>query len=130
MLVLRCSKCRFMIYPTILFSIVILMKFQWPPWFDFFRLLGASVLNSMKNVNLKHDNFMQLSSELNRLYPNFSFEIVSIVLGATGPVTSTLRKKNIEKCGIVNINDTLAKCQQMQTVGDNEDSKIGYENKK
>ena len=119
-----------MIYPTILFSIVILMKFQWPPWFDFFRLLGASVLNSMKNVNLKHDNFMQLSSELNRLYPNFSFEIVSIVLGATGLVTSALRKKNIEKCGIVNINDTLAKCQQMQTVGDHEDSKIGYENKK
>ena len=130
MLVIGCSKCRFIIYPTIQFSIVILMKFQWPPWFDFFRLLGSSALNSMKKVNLKHDNFMQLSSELNWLYPNFSFEIVSIILGATGLVTSDLRKKDIEKCGIVNINDALAKCQQMQTVGDNEDSKIGYENKK
>ena len=130
MLVLGYSKYRFMIYPTIQFSIVILMKFQCPPWFDFFRLLGASALNSMKKVSLKHDNFMQLSSELNRLYPNFSLEIVSIVLGVTGLVTSDLRKKNIEKCGIVNINDTLAKCQQMQTVGDNEHSKISYENKK
>ena len=50
---------------------------------------------------------MQLSSELKWLYPNFSFEIVPIVLGATGLVTSHLRK-NIEKLGIVNINDTLA----------------------
>ena len=46
---------------------------------------------------------MQLSSGLKRLYPNFSCEIV---LGATGLVTSDLRK-NIEKLGIVNINDTL-----------------------
>ena len=35
-----------------------------------------------------------MSSELKRLYPNFSFEIVPIVLGATGLVTSDLRKKH------------------------------------
>ena len=46
---------------------------------------------------------MHLSFELNRLYPNFSFEIVAVVLGAT--VTSNLRR-NIEKLGIENINDT------------------------
>ena len=51
-----------------------------------------------------------MSSELKRLYPNFSFEIVPIVLGATGLVTSDLWKNRI---GIVNINDTLAKCQRM-----------------
>ena len=51
----------------------------------------------MKKINLKHNNFMQLSSELNRLYPNFLFEIVSIVLGATGLVTSDLRKKKHKK---------------------------------
>ena len=74
-------------------------------------------VNVTKNVNLKHDNYMQLkSSELKRLYPNFSFEIVPIVLGATGLVTSDLRK-NIEKLGIANINDTLAKCQQMALLG-------------
>ena len=59
---------------------------------------------------------MQLSSELKRLYPNFSFEIVPIVLGATGLVTSDLRK-NIEKLGIVNIYDTLAKCQRIALLG-------------
>ena len=73
-------------------------------------------VNITKNIKLKHDNYMQLSSELKRLYPNFSFEIVPIVLGATGLVTSDLRK-NIEKLGIVNINDTLAKCQRMALLG-------------
>ena len=49
-------------------------------------------VNITKNVNLKHDYYMPLSSELKRLYPSFSFEIVPIVLGATGLVTSDLRK--------------------------------------
>ena len=40
------------------------------------------------------------------------FEIVPIVLGATVLVT-TDSWKNIEKLGIVNISDTLAKCQWM-----------------
>ena len=35
---------------------------------------------------------MQLLSELKWLYPNFSVEIVSIVLGAARLVTSDLRK--------------------------------------
>ena len=59
---------------------------------------------------------MQLSSELKRLCPNFSFEIVPIVLGATGLVTSDLLK-NIEKLEIININDTLEKCQRMALLG-------------
>ena len=52
--------------------------------------------NVGKNINLKYDNYMQLSSELKRLYPSFTFEIIPIVLGATGLVSSNLRK-NIEK---------------------------------
>ena len=48
--------------------------------------------------------------------PNFSFEIALIVFGATGLKTSDLQK-NIEKLGIVNINDTLAKCQRMALLG-------------
>ena len=44
-------------------------------------------VNITKNINLKHDNYMQLSSELKRLCPNLSFEIEPIVLGATGLVT-------------------------------------------
>ena len=60
-------------------------------------------VNITRNVNLKHNSYMQLSFELKRLHPNFSFEIVTVVLGAT--VTSNLRR-NIEKLGIENINDT------------------------
>ena len=44
----------------------------------------------IKNINMKHAYYMQLSSELKRLYPNFSFEMVLIVLGTTGLVTSDL----------------------------------------
>ena len=42
---------------------------------------------------------MQLLSELKQLYPNFSFEIVSIVLIAAGLMTSDLRKnRKIRYC--------------------------------
>ena len=61
-------------------------------------------------------DYMQLSSELKWLYPNFLFEIVPVVLGATGLVTSDLQK-NPEKLGISSINDMLAKCQQMALLG-------------
>ena len=69
-----------------------------------------------KNINLKYDNYMQLSSELKRLYPSFTFEIISIVLGATGLVPSSLQK-NIEKVDVKNIQDTMLKCQRMALLG-------------
>ena len=72
-------------------------------------------VNSTRKVNLKHDNYVQLSSELKGLYPNFLFEIVPIVLGVTGLVTSDLWET--EKLGMTNINDMLAKCQQMALLG-------------
>ena len=59
---------------------------------------------------------MQLSSELKRLYPSFTFEIISIVLGATGLVPSGLRK-NIEKVRVKNFKDTILKCQLMVLLG-------------
>ena len=49
-------------------------------------------INVWKNINLKYDIYMQLSSELKRLYPSFTFEIIPIVLGVTGLVPSRLRK--------------------------------------
>ena len=36
-------------------------------------------INIGKSINLKYDNYMQLSSELKRLYPSFMFEIIPIV---------------------------------------------------
>ena len=73
-------------------------------------------INVRKNINLKFDNYMQLSSELKRLYPSFTFEIIQIVLGATGLAPSNLRK-NIEKIGVMNIKDTMLKCQRMALLG-------------
>ena len=73
-------------------------------------------INVGKNINLKYDNYMQLSSELKRLYPGFTFEIIPIVLGATGLVLSNLWK-NIEKIGVKNIKDTMLKCQHMALLG-------------
>ena len=49
-------------------------------------------INVWKNINLKYDIYMQLSSELKRLYPSFTIEIIPIVLGVTGLVPSILRK--------------------------------------
>ena len=59
---------------------------------------------------------MQLSSELNRLYPSFMFEIIPIVLGATGLVQSSLRK-NIEKICVKKNKDKILKCQCMALSG-------------
>ena len=59
---------------------------------------------------------MQLSSELKRLYPSFTFEIIPIVLGMTRLVPSSLRK-NIEKVGVKNFKDAMLKCQRMDLLG-------------
>ena len=59
---------------------------------------------------------MQLWSELKRLYPSFTYEIIPVVLGATGLVLFNLRK-NIEKIGVKNIKVTMLKCQRMDLLG-------------
>ena len=59
---------------------------------------------------------MQLSSELKRLYPSFTFEIITIVLVATGLVPCSLWK-NIEKIGVKNIKDRMWKCHRMALLG-------------
>ena len=76
----------------------------------------ALILALGKNINLKYDSYMQLSSELKRLNPRFTFEIIPIFLGATGLLPSSLRK-NIEKIGVKNIKDTMLKCQRMALLG-------------
>ena len=76
--------------------------------------IGLDV-NVGKNINLKYDNYMQLLSELKRLYPSFTFEI-TVVLGAAGLIPSSLWK-NIEKIGVKNIKDTMLKCQHIALLG-------------
>ena len=70
-------------------------------------------VNVTKNANLKHDNYIKLSSELKRQHPNFSLEIVLIVLGAAGLVTSDLRR-NIENQVLQTL---MIRWQQMALLG-------------
>ena len=81
-------------------------------------IIGIAIdlyINVGKNINLKYDNYMQLLSELKRLYPSFTFEI-TVVLGAAGLIPSSLWK-NIEKIGVKNIKDTMLKCQHIALLG-------------
>ena len=73
-------------------------------------------INIKKNINLKYDNYMRLSAELKKLYPEFNFEIIPLVIGATGLVTDDLMK-NIKKLGIENTKKTITKCQEMALLG-------------
>ena len=82
-------------------------------------IIGIAIgldINVGKNINLKYDNYMQLWSELKRLYPSFTFEIIPTALGATGLVPSSLRK-NTEKIVVKNIKDTMLKCQRLALLG-------------
>ena len=76
--------------------------------------IGLNV-NVGKNINLKYDNYMQLLSELKRLYPSFTFKIIPIVLGVIGLLSGL--QKNKEKIGVKNIKDTILKCQRMALLG-------------
>ena len=81
-------------------------------------IIGIAIdlyINVGKNINLKYDNYMQLLSELKRLYPSFTFEI-TVVLGAAGLIPSSLWK-NTEKIGVKNIKDTMLKCQHIALLG-------------
>ena len=48
--------------------------------------------NVHKQEKMKIDNYTLLTVGLHRLYPNYSYVVVPIVLGATGLITSYLVK--------------------------------------
>ena len=48
--------------------------------------------NVHKQELMKVDNYTLLTVGLHRLYPNYSYEVVPIVLGATGLITNYLVK--------------------------------------
>ena len=60
--------------------------------------IGLDV-NVNKNYELKHSSDLPLAAELKRLYEDYKFEVVPIVVGATGSVTNTLAK-SLEKLGV------------------------------
>ena len=59
---------------------------------------------------------MQLSVELKKLYPDYSVEVLPIVLEATGLITSKLTT-NLQRLKIEKIKETIAKCQKLALLG-------------
>ena len=55
-------------------------------------------------------------TELKKLYPRYTFEILPIVLGATGLITKELAI-NLRKLKIKNIEETVDSCQRMALIG-------------
>ncbi len=55
-------------------------------------------VNVKREEKVKCDKYIILASRLQRLYPNFTFDTVPIVLGSTGYISKSLRT-NLEKCG-------------------------------
>ena len=61
-------------------------------------VVGLDV-NVEKNYKIKQDNYLPLCVEMKKLYPEFSFEVVPIAIGATGLVMKKL-STDLEKIGI------------------------------
>ena len=74
--------------------------------------------NTQKNNLLKLDAYLPLSIQLRRLYPDYSFEVLPIVVGATGLIIKSLRE-NITKIGICSnkIDKTIELCQKAALFG-------------
>ena len=61
-------------------------------------VVGLDV-NVEKNYKTKQDNYLPLCVELKKLYPDFSYEVIPIAIGATGLVMKKL-SADLEKIGI------------------------------
>ena len=73
-------------------------------------------VNIDKNIKLKLDSYLPLAAELKRLYQEYDFEVLPIVIGATGLVT----KRIIDVFKVLDIKDveeTILKCQKSALTG-------------
>ena len=73
-------------------------------------------VNIDRNIKLKLDSYLPLAAELKRLYPTYTFEVLPIVIGATGLVT----KKLFDVFKILEVKDvdgTILKCQKCALTG-------------
>ena len=73
-------------------------------------------VNIVKNINMKLDNYLPLTAELKRLYNEYTFEIIPIVVGATGCITNHLAVA-LKKLDIPSVNDVILKCQKSALLG-------------
>ena len=56
-------------------------------------------VNVAREEKEKCDKYLLLSSRLKRLYPDYSFNVIPIVLGSTGFISKTLQT-HLQSCGI------------------------------
>ena len=73
-------------------------------------------VNIDKNIKQKLDSYLPLAAELKRLYPAYNFEVLPIVIGATGLIT----KKVIDvfkTLGIQDVEGTVLRCQRNALTG-------------
>ena len=73
-------------------------------------------VNTTRNYNQKNYNYVLLLTELKKLYPRHTFEILAIVLGATGVIATELAI-NLRKLKIKNIEEIADRCQRMALIG-------------
>ena len=73
-------------------------------------------VNIDKNIKMKHDHYLPLTAELKRLYSEYSFEVIPVVLGATGIITKSLSTA-LEKIGVKCITEVILKCQKSAILG-------------
>ena len=80
-------------------------------------VVGLDV-NVEKNETLKLDRYLPLSTELKRLYPTYTFETIPISIGATGAITTSL-KKDISKIARENVKveNAIEQCQKAALFG-------------
>ena len=75
-------------------------------------------INIPKNIKQKEDNYLPLAASLKELYPLYTFEVIPLVLGATGLVTKEFRV-NLNKLGLCEsiISNVIEKCQLLSLKG-------------
>ena len=66
----------------------------------------------------KRDNYIPLLDQLQKLYPNFKYQVILVVVGALGTLSTSI-KENLKKIGIKeeNIQPTIQKIQKLALLG-------------
>ena len=73
-------------------------------------------MNIDKNIEQKLNNYLPLATELKQLYPEYSFEVFPVIIGATGLVTNRMVEV-LKTLNIKNIDETILKCQRNALTG-------------
>ena len=78
------------------------------------RCLCAPRLQYRTQGKAKHDNYIPLVDQLQKLYPNFKYQVIPVVVGTLGALSTSI-KENLKKIGIKeeNIQPTIEKIQKL-----------------